>query len=79
MMVVMMVWRPIKALMFVKGTSKPLEDENLCPVSLHKFVFILGNLAVVALAVYKCHGMGLLPNTASVLTGLPDPDRVQHV
>ncbi|KAL3077058.1 hypothetical protein niasHT_035892 [Heterodera trifolii] len=32
---------------------------------IHKIVFALGNLCAIALAVYKCHTMGLLPNHAS--------------
>ena len=30
-----------------------------------KIVFVLGNLANVALAMYKCHSMGLLPTHVS--------------
>ena len=30
-----------------------------------KMVFVLGNLANVALAMYKCHSMGLLPTHVS--------------
>uniref|UniRef100_A0A1I7ZBI2 ER membrane protein complex subunit 4 n=1 Tax=Steinernema glaseri TaxID=37863 RepID=A0A1I7ZBI2_9BILA len=79
MMVAMMMWRPIKALMSVKNTFKPLEEEHIGPLVLHKLVFILGNLAGVALALYKCHGMGLLPNTPSDwLDFLPVPQRMQY-
>ncbi len=38
-----------------------------------KFVFVLGNLANVALAMYKCHSMGLLPTHASDWLAFADP------
>ena len=38
-----------------------------------KLVFILGNLANVALAMYKCHTMGLLPTHASDWLAFADP------
>jgi len=45
---------------------------------LHKIVFILGNLGAVALAVYKCHTMGLLPNHESDwLDFMSEPERLQ--
>lgn len=31
----------------------------------HKLVFVLGNVCCVALALYKCQSMGLLPTHAS--------------
>lgn len=30
-----------------------------------KFFYLLGNLSLVALALYKCHSMGLLPTATS--------------
>ena len=38
-----------------------------------KLVFILGNLAGVALAMFKCHSMGLLPTHASDWLAFADP------
>jgi hypothetical protein len=38
-----------------------------------KFVFVLGNLANVLLAMYKCHSMGLLPTHASDWLAFADP------
>ena len=38
-----------------------------------KLVFILGNLANVALAMYKCHSMGLLPTHKSDWLAFADP------
>ena len=34
-------------------------------VMLQKFFYLLGNLSLVALALYKCHSMGLLPTATS--------------
>ena len=34
-------------------------------VILQKFFYLLGNLSLVALALYKCHSMGLLPTATS--------------
>ena len=43
-----------------------------------KLVFILGNLANVALAMYKCHSMGLLPTHVSDWLAFADPiDRAE--
>lgn len=63
MMVGMMFFRPIQAMMGIKNTIKMLEKaENW---QLLTFVFALGNLLAIGLAVYKCHGMGLLPTHES--------------
>ena len=45
---------------------------------LHKIIFVLGNLAAIGLAVYKCHTMGLLPNHESDWLDFMDaPERMQ--
>lgn len=36
-------------------------------------MFVLGNLANIALAMYKCHSMGLLPTHASDWLAFADP------
>ncbi|CAK5086340.1 unnamed protein product [Meloidogyne enterolobii] len=78
MMVMMMVWRPIKTLLSVNATFKVMEQEYGSSLILHKIVFILGNLGAVALAVYKCHTMGLLPNHESDwLDFMSEPERLQ--
>ncbi|VDM70533.1 unnamed protein product [Strongylus vulgaris] len=90
MMVGMMLWRPAKALFAVNATFKPLEvafycllrfclDQNKGNMIVHKIIFILGNLGAIALAIYKVHTMGLLPNTPSDwLEFIPQPQRVQY-
>ncbi|RCN33209.1 leucine carboxyl methyltransferase [Ancylostoma caninum] len=79
MMVGMMLWRPAKALFSVNATFKPLEDQNTGSMIVHKIIFVLGNLGAIALAIYKVHTMGLLPNTPSDwLEFIPQPQRVQY-
>ncbi|VDM61926.1 unnamed protein product [Angiostrongylus costaricensis] len=79
MMVGMMLWRPVKALFSVNATFKPLEDQNAGSLIIHKIIFILGNMGAIALAIYKVHTMGLLPNTPSDwLEFIPQPQRVQY-
>merc|ERR1719147_634996 len=76
MMVVMMMVRPLKTLFSVKQTFKGFEvGANGVGVNIigQKLVFILGNLANVALAMYKCHSMGLLPTHASDWLAFADP------
>ncbi|MCP9262924.1 ER membrane protein complex subunit 4 [Dirofilaria immitis] len=65
MMIAMMAWRPVKALMNVNLAFKPLQDEHMGSLLLHKLVFVLGNMIAIAMALYKLHSMGLLPNHAS--------------
>ncbi|VDL76924.1 unnamed protein product [Nippostrongylus brasiliensis] len=79
MMVGMMLWRPAKALFSVNATFKPLEDQNTGGMIVHKIIFVLGNLGAIALAIYKVHTMGLLPNTPSDwLEFIPQAQRVQY-
>jgi len=76
MMVVMMMVRPFKTLFSVTQTFKGFEvGANGIGVNIlgQKLVFILGNLANVALAMYKCHSMGLLPTHASDWLAFADP------
>ncbi len=83
MMVIMMGVRPVKTLFSVNATFKTLDaaagggeggggggaTANLG----QKVVFVLGNLAGIALAMYKCHSMGLLPTHASDWLAFADP------
>lgn len=63
MMVAMMLIRPLKAALSTQATFKSVEAAG--NVTGQKIISILGNLANVALALYKCHSMGLLPTHAS--------------
>ncbi|XP_023330684.1 ER membrane protein complex subunit 4 [Eurytemora carolleeae] len=76
MMVIMMMVRPVKTMFTVKQTFKSFESGSGGIVTNtigQKFVFVLGNLANLALAMYKCHGMGLLPTHASDWLAFADP------
>ncbi|KAH0506265.1 ER membrane protein complex subunit 4 [Microtus ochrogaster] len=63
MMVCMMAWRPIQALMAISATFKMLESSS--QKFLQGLVYLIGNMMGLALAVYKCQSMGLLPTHAS--------------
>ena len=68
--------RPFKTLVSVNQVFKPFESgANGLGVNIlgQKLVFILGNLAGVALAMFKCHSMGLLPTHASDWLAFADP------
>ena len=68
--------RPLKTLFSVKQTFKGFETgANGVGVNIigQKLVFILGNLANVALAMYKCHSMGLLPTHKSDWLAFAEP------
>lgn len=63
MMLGMMFFRPVQAMMAIRTTMKMLErSKQYCLLT---FVFALGNLLAIGLAVYKCHSMGLLPTHES--------------
>jgi len=70
MMVGMMFIRPIQALLAIQQTFKMIEGKNSF---LQRFVYMVGNLASVALAVYKCQVMGLLPTHASDWLAFVEP------
>merc|ERR1712037_380945 len=74
MMVVMMAVRPFKTLLSMSTTFKTLDGDTGSTSALgQKIVFVLGNLANVALAVYKFNSMGLLPTYASDWLAFADP------
>lgn len=71
MMVGMMFFRPIQALMGLRTTMKMLEQSSHC--YLQTFIFAVGNLLGVLLAVNKCGSMGLLPTHASDWLAFVEP------
>ncbi|XP_039487209.1 ER membrane protein complex subunit 4 [Drosophila santomea] len=76
MMVGMMLIRPIKAIFTTQVTSKMAEGAQGTG---QRIVYFLGNLANVALALYKCHSMGLLPTHASDWLAFVQPQtRVEY-
>ncbi|XP_046328970.1 ER membrane protein complex subunit 4-like [Haliotis rubra] len=62
MMVGMMFFRPIQTLFGIQNTFKMIEGDQ---AAFQKFVYLLGNLLCLAMAIYKCQVMGLLPSHAS--------------
>ena len=70
MMVGMMLVRPVKAIISTQTTFKVIEGTQAAG---QKIVFILGNIANIALAVFKCHSMGLLPTHASDWLAFVEP------
>ena len=44
-----------------------------------RFVYLLGNLAGLALALYKCQVMGLLPTYASDWLAFVEPQLVSNI
>ena len=71
-----MAVRPLKTLLLSMGTTfKQLDADTGAASSAlgQKIVFVLGNLANVALAVCKFYSMGLLPTHVSDWLALADP------
>ncbi|CAF0771518.1 unnamed protein product [Rotaria sordida] len=62
MIVVMLFMKPIQAIFSLSSAFSSLEQEGLVGnIWLHKIMYFLGNLTHLALALYKCQSMGLLP------------------
>ncbi|XP_072168859.1 ER membrane protein complex subunit 4-like [Diadema setosum] len=77
MMVGMMLWRPIQALMSLKATYKMLEGSPQALIQ--KIVYFIANLLGIALALYKCSSMGLLPTHSSDWLSFLEPQqRVEY-
>lgn len=76
MMVSMLLIRPVKALITIKNQFAAIEGHQAI---LQKFVYFMGNLACLALALYKCQSMGLLPTHSSDwLDFLETPQRIEY-
>merc|ERR1712150_38031 len=72
MMVGMMFFRPIQALFASGQTFKMIEGNQ---AAVQKLVYIVGNLGCLALAVYKCQVMGLLPTHQSDWLAFVEPQQ----
>jgi hypothetical protein len=74
MMVVMMAVRPVKTLFSVNATFRALDAAEGSMANIgQKIVYVLGNLLNIAMAMYKCHSMGLLPTHSSDWLAFADP------
>jgi len=62
MIVVMLFMKPIQSIFSLGSAFASLEQEGVAGnIWLHKIIYFLGNLTHLALALYKCQSMGLLP------------------
>ncbi|CAF0956898.1 unnamed protein product [Rotaria sordida] len=62
MIVVMLFMKPIQSIFSLGSAFSSLEHEGVVGnIWLHKVIYFLGNLTHLALALYKCQSMGLLP------------------
>lgn len=76
MMVGMLIVRPVKALFTTQSTFKMVEGTQAIG---QKFVYFIGNVVNILLALYKCHSMGLLPTHSSDWLAFEEPQtRVEH-
>lgn len=76
MMVSMLLIRPVKALMSIKSKFAVIEGSQAI---LQKIVYLIGHLACLGLALYKCQSMGLLPTHSSDwLDFLENPRRIEY-
>lgn len=70
MMVGMLIVRPVKALFSLNTTFKTIEGTQAWG---QKFIYLIGNVVNIILALYKCQSMGLLPTHASDWLAFIDP------
>lgn len=56
---------PIKAIVSIDDTFKRFKENPNVDLTLPKLAFVACNLGMVALALWKCNTMGLLPITAA--------------
>lgn len=76
MMVGMLIIKPVKALFTLQQTFKVKEGKYAFG---QKFVYFLGQLLNIALALYKCQSMGLLPTHASDWLAFVEPQaRIEY-
>ncbi|DBA04770.1 TPA: hypothetical protein N0F65_004407 [Lagenidium giganteum] len=65
----MIIMNTIKSLFGIQSAFASVDDGTV-DLAQPKLVFIAGNLANVAMAIYKCGNMGLLPTTSADWTWL---------
>uniref|UniRef100_A0A183B9G9 ER membrane protein complex subunit 4 n=1 Tax=Echinostoma caproni TaxID=27848 RepID=A0A183B9G9_9TREM len=73
MSVIMLFLRPIQALFSIQTTFSLIEGSQ---APIQRLVYVLGNFVMIALAMYKCHTMGLLPTYASDWLSFVEPPLV---
>ncbi|THD26267.1 ER membrane protein complex subunit 4 [Fasciola hepatica] len=70
MSVIMLFLRPIQALFSIQTTFSLIEGSQ---APMQRLVYVFGNFVMIALAMYKCHTMGLLPTYASDWLSFVEP------
>ncbi len=79
MFVGLSVITPIKALGSVQAYFKPMEQDQV-NLAIPKLTYIVLNLLALAIAMYKCHSMGLLPLSSTDWVSLvPVPVAMEYV
>lgn len=77
MFVGMLLFRPIQSIMTMSKAFEAIEPGQYS--FLQKLVYLFGNLVNLAIALYKCHSMGLLPTYASDWLAFADPqERMEY-
>jgi hypothetical protein len=71
MFVAMLLFRPFQSMFSMSKAFEAIDSEQNS--ALHKLTYIFGNLVNLAIALYKCHSMGLLPTYASDWLAFADP------
>ncbi len=64
----MLIYQPIKAILSTPATFKPFKSEGKTggnSLLMPQLVFCLMQLALLAMGVWKCSSMGLIPSTES--------------
>ncbi|RNA31284.1 ER membrane complex subunit 4 [Brachionus plicatilis] len=77
MFVGMLLFRPFQSMFAMSKAFETIESgQNSI---LQKLVYLLGNLVNLAIALYKCHSMGLLPTYASDWLAFANPqERLEY-
>lgn len=73
MFVGMLLFRPIQSMLSMSKAFEAIESSKYSV--LQKLIYLLGNLVNLAIALYKCHSMGLLPTYASDWLAFADPQQ----
>mmetsp|Transcript_17978 Transcript_17978/g.30241 ORF Transcript_17978/g.30241 Transcript_17978/m.30241 type:complete len:131 (-) Transcript_17978:89-481(-) len=79
MMTGMALFNPLKAIATINETFRPFEKDDGLNLYIPKMTFLALQILSLAVAVYKCSTMGLLPLTSSDwLSYLPDRPFLEH-
>lgn len=71
MFVGMLLFRPFQSIFAMTKAFEAIESGQYS--ILQKLIYLFGNLVNLAIALYKCHSMGLLPTYASDWLAFADP------